>query len=107
LNDERWDELLYKIGLKSGPLDRKVETVDEGRTTVETVLFETPMGKMKLQRVSRPVVVEKKMRYSRRIGGSASPEYVYSDTDKSYRVALYRWNEEESAWDEIDVRKVF
>jgi hypothetical protein len=107
MNDERWEELLYKIGLKSGPLDVKVDTLDEGRTKVETVLFETPMGKLKLQRTSRPVVVERKTRYSRRIGGATEEEYVYSETDKSYRVVLYRWNEDESAWDEVDVRKVF
>lgn len=107
MNDERWEELLYKIGLKSGPLDVKVDTQDEGRTKIETVVFETAMGKLKLQRTSRPVVLEKKMRYSRRIGGAADEEYIYSETDKSYRVVLYRWDEDESAWEEVDVRKVF
>jgi hypothetical protein len=107
MNDERWEELLYKIGLKSGPLDVKVDTMDEGRTKIETVVFQTAMGKLKLQRTSKPVVVERKTRYSKRIGGATDEEYVYSETDKSYRVALYRWNEEESAWDEVDVRKVF
>ena len=107
MNDERWNELLYKIGLKSGPLERKVETQDEDRTTVETVMFQTALGKMKLQRITRPVIIEKKMRYSKRIGGSVESEYIYSDTEKSYRVVLYRWSADESAWVEVDVRKVF
>jgi hypothetical protein len=107
MNDERWDELLYKIGLKSGPLDVKTDTQDEGRTKIETVVFETAMGRLKLQRTSRPVVLERKTRYSKRIGGATDEEYVYSETEKSYRVVLYRWNEEESSWDEVDIRKVF
>jgi hypothetical protein len=107
MNDERWEELLYKIDLKSGPLDVKVDTMDEGRTKIETVIFKTPMGKLKLQRTSKPVIVERKTRYSKRIGGATEEEYVYSETDKSYRVVLYRWNEEESGWEEVDVRKVF
>lgn len=105
MNDERWEELLYKISLKCGSVEHKVETQDEGRTTIEKVLFDVGAGAMKLERVSRPIIVDKKTRYSKRIGGDTSTEYVYSETDKSYRVTLYRWDDEESAWVEVDFRK--
>jgi len=104
MNDEKWEELLYKISLKS-ELDRKVETEDEGRTTVETVVFDVGTGKMKLQRVSKPLVIDKKMHYSKRIGGGATAEYVYSETERVHRVNLYRWDEDESAWIEVEFRK--
>lgn len=105
MNDERWEELIYKISTKAGHLERDVQTQDDGRTTVETVVFDVGAGKMKLQRVSRPIVVDKKMRYSKRIGGDVTPEYVYSETEKTHRVTFYRWNEDESAWEEVDFRK--
>ena len=105
MNDERWEELVYKISLKSRSMEHNVDTQDEGRTKVETVLFDVGTGAMKLERVSKPVVIDKKMRYSKRIGGDTSTEYVYSETDKSYRVTLYRWNADESAWEEVDFRK--
>lgn len=104
MNDETWEELLYKISLKS-KLKRDVRTEEEGRATTETVVFDVGAGEMKLERVSRPIVIDKKMRYSKRIGGDTSTEYVYSETEKSHRVTLYRWSDEESDWVEVDFRK--
>ena len=107
MNDERWDELLYKISVKAKKMDRDLETRDDGRTTVETVLFDVGMGRMRLQRVSRPIILDKKMLYSKRIGGDTSTEYVYSETEKSHHVSLHRWSPEESTWVEVDFRKAF
>ncbi len=105
MNDERWEELIYKISMKADPMERSMETQDDGLTTVDTVLFDVGMGKMKLQRVSKPIVIDKKMHYSKRIGGDVQQEYIYSETEKSHKVTLHRWSEEESAWQEIDFRK--
>lgn len=105
MNDERWDELVYRISVKAKQMDRDTETRDEGRTTVETVLFDVGMGRMRLQRVSRPIVLDKKMIYSKRIGGETSTEYVFSETEKTHHVTLHRWSPEESAWVEVDFRK--
>ena len=107
MNDERWDELLYKISVKAKQLDRDMETRDEGRTTVETVLFDVGLGRMRLQRVSKPIIVDKKHTYSKRIGGETSTEYVFSETEKSHHVTLHRWSPEESGWVEVDFRKAF
>jgi len=104
MNDEKWEDLLYKISLKA-KLERSERTENDGRTRIETVIFDVGNGKMKLERITRPLILEKRTRYSKRIGGAVAEEYVYSETEKVYRVNLYRWSEEESDWVEVEFRR--
>ena len=52
--------------------------------------------------VTRPLVVDKKLHYSNRAGGGSYVEYVYSDTETTSRIRLYRWSDALNDWDEID-----
>ncbi len=104
MNDDKWEELVTRIERKLKVIDKKVTTADEGRTTIETVIFQSPEGRMKLERTSKPLVVDKKMHYSRRIGSQPSVEYVYSPTDKVQRVQLYKWSGAE--WEEIQIDRL-
>ncbi|MEA3464120.1 MAG: hypothetical protein U9R14_03535, partial [Patescibacteria group bacterium] len=57
---------------------------------------------IKLEFVSKPVVLDKKTTYSNRIGSETKVDYVYSDTEKSNRLMAYKWDEGEDKWIEID-----
>jgi hypothetical protein len=48
------------------------------------------------------VVVERRARYSKRVGGDTSEEFVYSEDEFSHRVTFYRWID--GAWEEEDYR---
>jgi len=61
---------------------------------------------MKLARTTRPLVVDKKTHFSNRIGGGTHVEYIYSKTESTSRVRLYRWNEGKSDWDEVDAAEL-
>jgi hypothetical protein len=106
LIDEKWYYLVEEIEEKFGVEDKKTEEIPERRTKIETVIFTGAGGKMKLERTSKAVVLEKHMKYSKRIGGETQEKYVYSDTEKSYRVQLYRWDEATGTWEEIEFRKL-
>jgi hypothetical protein len=106
MNDDKWEELVTRIERKLKVLDKKVATADEGRTRIETLIFQGPEGRMKLERVSKPLVVDKKMHYSRRIGSQPSVEYVYSPTDKVHRVQLFKWSESDGAWEEMRIDRL-
>jgi hypothetical protein len=106
LNDEKWYYLLEEIDRKFGIDERHTEEVPEKKITVETAVFKGAGGLMKLERTSRPVILERQVKFSKRIGGESSEKYVYSETEKTQRVALYRWDEEANAWEEIDFRKL-
>ncbi len=106
MRDEKWYYLLEEIEQKFGIEERKTEEIPEKRTTIETVIFNGASGRMKIERITRPVILERKVKFSKRIGSDSSEKYVYSEDEKIHRVSLYAWNEEESKWVEIDFRKL-
>ncbi|MCX5800593.1 MAG: hypothetical protein NTX17_04330 [Candidatus Eisenbacteria bacterium] len=101
MDDERWEELVNRIELKLKVSEKKSVTGSDGKTKIETVIFSGPEGKMKLERTSKPLVLDKKTHYSKRIGSAHSTEYVYSPTEKVQRVQLFKWSETEQDWEEI------
>src|SRR6056297_1034866 len=74
---------------------------EQGGMEVEYVIFHSPLGLVKLEFMSKPVVLDKKTNYSRRIGSETKVEYVYSDTEKTHTLTAYQWNEDEDDWTKI------
>ena len=102
MNDERWYSLLDDLKEKL-KFENEGEQPGPAGATIEWVTFQGPMGKMKLERTSRPVVIDRKMHYSKSASGNVEEELVLSETEKTYRVALYAWNEA-GGWREVDFR---
>jgi hypothetical protein len=106
LNDEKWYYLLEEIDRKFGIEEKETEEVPEKRLVVETAIFTGAGGRMKLERTTRAVVLERQVKFSKRIGGGTTEKYVYSDSERTHRVLLYRWDDAARAWQEIDFRKL-
>jgi len=106
LNDEKWYYLLEEIDRKFGIQEKSTEEVPEKRLKVETAVFTGVGGKMKLERSTRALVLERQVKFSRRIGGESTEKYLYSDSEKTHRVMLYRWDEASRTWQQIDFRKL-
>ena len=106
MNDEKWYYLLEEIDRKFGISERTTEDVPEKRLKVEKAIFTGVGGKMKLERSTRALVLDRQVKFSRRIGGETAEKYLYSDTEKTHRVVLYKWDEASRLWQEIDFRKL-
>ncbi len=65
------------------------------------IIFQGPLGKMKLERISHPRVVGKNVTHSKRIGSSATVEYTYDENDIVGYVKAYKWNESMASWEEM------
>jgi hypothetical protein len=93
----------FKV-LKEGSEDLLVESQDGmiKQGTVEFLVVETPLGRIKLAFEKRPVVLDKKFIYSHRAGQAARTEYEFSDTEFSYKLKAYKWNNQDDEWNEID-----
>lgn len=76
---------------------------DEVFEKKEIIEFIGPLGKMKLELIARPIVVEKKTNFSRRIGGDVGVRYIYSATEETTKFHAYKWEEEEEKWVEAEV----
>jgi hypothetical protein len=106
MNDQRWEEVLRRLDKLFGDLEFDEIEEEETQAVTETVVWTGPQGKMKLARTTRPLVVDKKTHFSNRIGGGTHVEYVYSKTETTSRVRLFRWNEALGDWNEVDAAEL-
>ena len=78
-----------------------LEDVPNGQ--VEFIIFEGPLGKIKLEYITKPVILDKRTIGSRRIGSETTVEYIYSDDEFSNTFKAYKWEDE--SWVEMEKEK--
>lgn len=108
MSPERWEQIKGEIKDNFQVEENDKEHLEEqGGVDIEYIIFHGPMGKIKLEFVTRPVVIDKKTNYSLRIGSESRVEYIYSDTEKSYHLYAFKRDGEEEDWTEIDSNTLF
>ena len=107
MTDDKWKDIIAKIKDNFELIEHKTEDIDgeESQGTIELVIFNGPLGKMKLERTTKPLVIDKKTLGSRRIGSETTVEYVYSDTEKVNKFRAYRFDEDNQNWIEMEMEK--
>ena len=105
MSPEKWEKIKGQIedNFKAEEHGERHED-DMGGIDIEFIIFKGPLGRIKLEYISKPVVLDKKTTYSNRIGSNTKVDYVYSDTEKSYKMKAYKWDEEQDDWVEMDAR---
>lgn len=113
MNDERWEELKNNLKKKFSVSEEKTEDLmmDTGEGTVKQgdqniLVVATPMGEIKLVREARPLVLEKKLHYTHQQGASATTEYKFSETEKTYKLRFYKWDDDDYDWKELKAEDV-
>lgn len=105
MNEGKWKDITGKIKDNFKVEDEGKEYSDEnGGVDIEYIIFAGPLGRMKLEFISRPVVLDKKTVYSRRIGSETKVEYVYSRDEKSHKLKAYKWDGDENVWVEMEAK---
>lgn len=103
MTKERWEDVVGNIKDSFEVEDEGKQHDDErGGSDIEFIIFSGPLGRMKLEFVTRPVVLDKKTDYSKRIGSETKVSYIYSATEKNCRLTAYKWDEEREDWVEIE-----
>lgn len=96
---DKWKETLDLIKEKFAVEDEGVLQSEEyGGMTTEYIIFEGPIGKMKMEFISKPRVLDKNTTYSNRIGSDVTVDYIYSDTEKTTKLLISRWSEADESW---------
>ncbi len=101
MNDEQWKETVGRIQDTFRVISHEMVRGDELTGDVETIEFESPQGRMKLERTSKPRIVGQSALGSKRIGGSVSVKYQYSPTDRVNTVKAYRMEPGSGEWTEV------
>ncbi len=109
MHREKWLDIIGLIKDKFEIIDERKEKEEigedvNGKTVMgrrEIIEFNGPLGKMKLELTTRPIVVEKKTNYSRRIGSETDVKYIFSDSEETSKFIAYKWNKNSDDWMEI------
>ncbi|MAF20079.1 MAG: hypothetical protein CMI55_00150 [Parcubacteria group bacterium] len=100
---EKWENLINDIKDRFEVEDSGKEHSDEhGGIDTEFIIFKGPLGKIKLEFITKPVVLDKKTTYSQRVGSETNIEYIYSPDEKTHRLVAYKWDELDDGWVEMD-----
>lgn len=103
MRPERWQEIVEQIKSSFEVEDSgKFEEDSHGGTTVEFIEFNGPMGRLRLEFSTHPVLLDTKTKYHKRIGSETEINYVYSDTEKTSSLAVFRWDDALGDWREFD-----
>ena len=98
MNDEKWGDLIFmvreKFGLEAQSREPIIEQ-GEAETRVvrgerEILEFKTPEGRIRVERESRPLVLDKKYQYHKGSAGRAQVSYTYSETEKTHTIRAFR-----------------
>ncbi len=103
MTKDKWKDILGNIKDKFEILEHEIEHLDEeGGIDIEFIVFKSPLGKVRLEYVEKPVILDKKTTYSKRIGSETKVDYIYSEEEKSRQMIAYKWNEEDDSWEEMN-----
>lgn len=103
MTKDKWLLIVGNIKDNFEVLENEKETIeDEGGIEVEYIVFNGPLGKIRLEFIEKPVVLDKKTTYSRRIGSETKIDYIYSDSEKSSQLLAFKWDDNQDEWIEID-----
>lgn len=108
MNEEKWQNILSMIEDKFEVLEKGQDLPeDKGVDKIDFIMFNGPLGKMRLEYTTKPVVLGKKTIYSKRAGSETAVDYEYSDTEKYNELKAYKWNEQDDNWAEIEGTEAF
>jgi hypothetical protein len=108
MTKERWKDIVGQVKDNFEVDEEGQEELpeEEGVGLRHFVLFTGPLGRMMLELIERPVILDKKTIYSNRIGSQTQVEYVYSEEEKTYKLYAYRWDEALGEWVEMEAGKL-
>lgn len=105
MNDDKWKDVLAKISENFEIENQETRELseEEGLGEIEIVEFDGPLGKMRLERTTQPLVLDRKSIGSKRIGSDKVIQYTYSDTEKVHRFKAYKWDDAQNDWEEMQM----
>ncbi|MEK7097700.1 MAG: hypothetical protein AAB906_02540 [Patescibacteria group bacterium] len=103
MRPERWENIKGQIKDNFTVEEHDTEHLDEdGGIDVEYLIFNGPLGLMKLEFLTKPLVLDKITKFSHRAGSETKVEYVYSKEEKTHKFHAYKWDEGQEGWVMID-----
>lgn len=107
MTEEKWKDIVSKIKDDFKVLENKTEDLENLPGQLEYIIFDGPVGKMKLEFITKPLVIDKRAIGSRRIGSQTKVEYIYSDSEKVHTFKAYKWDDAQAGWVQMEAVESF
>lgn len=102
MHDDKWKDTLAMVKSKFTVLEEGREDIEDiPGAFMEFIEFISPQGRMRLERTTKPAVLDKKTLYSKTAGRASQVEYTYSKDEIVHRLEAFRFNEGRGEWEEI------
>lgn len=101
MTDEKWLDTIGKVKDTFPVLEEQSGPLDDDPGTRDTIVFETPNGTMKLERITRPVMLGERGIGGKRIGATVAVERRYSDDE--FIQSLHAYRKDGNEWIPLDV----
>lgn len=101
MNEERWGTIKNAIKDQFEIEYEGVEELEDSPGQVEALEFEGPLGFMRVEYVTKPKTIGRKVHTSTRIGGDSREEILFSEDETVSHMKIYKFNEAEDDWDEV------
>jgi len=106
MRPEKWEDIKGKIKETFKDVEFEKSTLPEPQKgKVETALFTGPLGQMRMEFITKPVMLDKVTHGSRRIGSETAVDYVYSEDEFIHQLKAYLWDDMEDGWVEMETEK--
>ena len=108
MNEDRWLTTIDKVDEKFGIVDRGEIDLEVPGSKGEYVVFESPVGKVMLERHVMPKYMgEKTTHGSRRSGSSVDIEKKYDMNQMVNSLHAFKWDEASDDWQPFEVEGIF
>ena len=102
MTEEKWQDIIFNIKEKFEVLNEDSGELEGVPGSFESLEFESPLGKVKIERVIKPKLLEEKTITSKRIGADVRVEKIYSEDETVSFIRAYKKNNQTDAWEEIN-----
>lgn len=101
MKPERWQEIKEMVKEQFDVVYEGEEDLDPLPGSAEVIEFDGPQGSMRLEFVSKPKQVGRKVHTSTRIGGDSNEEILFSEDELVHHLVVLRFDEDEDDWVEV------
>ncbi|MFA6197800.1 MAG: hypothetical protein WC734_01420 [Patescibacteria group bacterium] len=104
MTDEKWQATIGQIKDSFEVFEEQREDLEDEPGFIEWIVFQSPLGRMKLERTTHHWVTGNKVKGSKRIGSDVSIQKEYSE-EVAHKLRAYKWDEAANEWAEIEMAK--
>ncbi len=103
MNIDRWQQIVEIVKSSFDVEESGITNSEErGGTDIEFIIFNGPLGRLKLEFATHPALMNTKTKYTKRIGADIVIENVYSPTDTVSNLVVWKWDDDSDDWKAFD-----